>query len=241
MFIDKNIGIYIITNAINGKFYIGSSSDIQQRFYNHKSKLLNKTHVNLHLQNSVNKHGFENFKFQVLANCPFENLDSLEQWYVDNLKPHYNIRKFVESNRGIVLKEEHKEKISNSMIGKFCKPVLQYTKQGELVKEWESLTEAQIEGGFLLSKISACCKGNRKSHGGFLWIYGKENPNKRIPKNYNKVNKLIKYSEEFLIPILREYKEGNLSRTELKEKYNMGNYLDRVLTGRIRANLQKLI
>ena len=62
-----------------------------------------------------------------------------------------------------------------------------------------------------------------------------------ITNNNNKVNKLIKYSEEFLIPILREYKEGNLSRTELKEKYNMGNYLDRVLTGRIRANLQKLI
>lgn len=170
MLIDKNIGIYIITNTINGKFYIGSSSDIQQRFYNHKSKLLNKTHINLHLQNSVNKYGFENFKFQVLANCPFENLDSLEQWYVDNLKPHYNIRKFVESNRGIVLKEEHKEKISNSMIGKFCKIVEQFDKNNNLIREWKSLTEIG-QNGFCLSKVSLCCNNKRKSHKDFIWKF----------------------------------------------------------------------
>jgi group I intron endonuclease len=170
MLIDKNIGIYIIVNTINGKFYIGSSSDIQQRFYNHKSKLLNNKHINLHFQNSVNKYGFENFKFEILANCPLENLDSLEQWYVDNLKPQYNIRKFVESNRGIILKEEHKEKISNSMKGKFCKPVLQYTKEGEFVKEWESLTEAS-NSGYCHGKISLCCNDKRNFHKGFIWKF----------------------------------------------------------------------
>lgn len=170
MLIDKNIGIYIIVNTINGKFYIGSSSDIQQRFYNHKSKLLNNIHVNKHLQSSVNKYGFENFKFDILANCPIENLDSLEQWYFDNLQPQYNIRKFVESNRGIILSENHKEKISNSMIGKFCKITIQYDKDMNFIKEWKSLTEIG-ENGFCLSKVSLCCNNKRKSHKGYIWKF----------------------------------------------------------------------
>lgn len=170
MLIDKNIGIYIILNTINGKFYIGSSSDIQQRFYNHKSKLLNNIHANQHLQNSVNKYGFENFKFDVIANCPLEKLDSLEQWYVDNLNPNYNIRKFVESNRGIILTDSHKEKIKISMKGKFAKIVLQYDLEGNFIKEWESLTEIGLNG-YCVSKVSLCCHNKRKTHKKFIWKF----------------------------------------------------------------------
>ena len=54
-------GIYKITNEITGKFYIGSSIDIDQRFLDHKRDLNNKTHVNIILQRSWDKHGEKAF------------------------------------------------------------------------------------------------------------------------------------------------------------------------------------
>lgn len=51
------------------------------------------------------------------------------------------------------------------------KPVLQYTLDGQFVKEWESATQAEREGGFNLANIAACCKGKRNKHKGFIWLY----------------------------------------------------------------------
>ena len=50
------------------------------------------------------------------------------------------------------------------------KRVLQFTIDGKLVKEWESLAEAG-RNGFNFKNISLCCKGKRKTHGGFIWKY----------------------------------------------------------------------
>ena len=54
---------------------------------------------------------------------------------------------------------------------KCSKPILQYTLDGEFVKEWESAIQAEREGGFKSRNITACCKGKRKSQGGFIWRY----------------------------------------------------------------------
>ena len=56
--------------------------------------------------------------------------------------------------------------------GKLSKPVLQYTKTGELVKEWPSANEAG-RNGFDQGHISACCRGNTrlKTYKGFIWRY----------------------------------------------------------------------
>ena len=52
------------------------------------------------------------------------------------------------------------------------KPVLQYTVDGELVKEWNSIDEA-AENGFCQSSISHCCNGSkyRHTHKGFIWKF----------------------------------------------------------------------
>lgn len=52
----------------------------------------------MHLQRSVNKYGFENFRFEILAICPKEYCVKLEQWFLDTLKPTYNIRKIAGCN-----------------------------------------------------------------------------------------------------------------------------------------------
>lgn len=61
------IGLYIITNKINGNMYVGSSGNIENRWYNHKSNLNKGNHHNSHLQYAWNKYGGDNFDFNILA------------------------------------------------------------------------------------------------------------------------------------------------------------------------------
>lgn len=51
--------------------------------------------------------------------------------------------------------------------------VLQLTLNGELVKEWASMTEA-AKNGFKIGCISLCCQEKIKTHKGFKWV--KKNP-----------------------------------------------------------------
>lgn len=50
----------------------------------------------------------------------------------------------------------------------FRKPVLQYTKEGEFVKEWKSIKEAENSIG-IRTGISCCIRGKSKTSGGFVW------------------------------------------------------------------------
>ena len=70
-----------------------------------------------------------------------------------------------------------KNKISNFMIGKKgvkhpkSKPIIQFSKDGEFIKKWNSGMDAQRELELFSSSIFACCKGKLKTAGGFKWSY----------------------------------------------------------------------
>lgn len=52
------------------------------------------------------------------------------------------------------------------------KPVLQFTKSGNFVAEYESTMDAQRKTGIHNQSISACCLGKKyKSAGGYIWKY----------------------------------------------------------------------
>lgn len=51
------------------------------------------------------------------------------------------------------------------------KPVLQFTKYGVFVKEWDSAKSIQITLGFYNSNISKCCNKKRKSAYNFIWKF----------------------------------------------------------------------
>ena len=52
----------------------------------------------------------ENFEFKILANCSSEYLIKLEQWYIDNLKPEYNVCKIAGSCLGVKRRQESIDK-----------------------------------------------------------------------------------------------------------------------------------
>lgn len=55
--------------------------------------------------------------------------------------------------------------------GKCSKPVLQFTKSGEFIREWPSIHEITRVLGFPQGNISNCCLGQRKSASGFVWKF----------------------------------------------------------------------
>lgn len=74
------IGIYKITNKINGKIYIGQSNNIERRWGEHRNKY--KTE-NTNLYKSMRKDGIENFDFSVEEICSLSELDEKEQYYIN--------------------------------------------------------------------------------------------------------------------------------------------------------------
>lgn len=51
------------------------------------------------------------------------------------------------------------------------KPVLQYDKQMNLIKEWNTITEASKYYNIPVTNISKCCKGKRKTCHKYIWKY----------------------------------------------------------------------
>lgn len=76
-------GVYKITNNTSGKYYIGSSVNIQNRWNSHKSDLRKQKHGNDKLQKSFNKHVEEVFSFEILEICSPEEVRVIEQRYLD--------------------------------------------------------------------------------------------------------------------------------------------------------------
>ena len=50
-------------------------------------------------------------------------------------------------------------------------PILQFTKDGTLIKEWPSTQEAYRQLGIPQPNICHCLKGRREYAGGFVWRY----------------------------------------------------------------------
>jgi len=108
---NKESGIYRITNLIDNKYYVGSSSRLRKRKHEHFKDLENNKHCNDYLQNAYNKHGKENFKWEVIEHvAPSEDVKEFKKRLLDREQYHmdegitksvlYNIRPTAESRLG---------------------------------------------------------------------------------------------------------------------------------------------
>lgn len=87
------IGIYKITCKNNNQIYIGSSTDIKDRWLHHLSDLKNNTHHSTYLQRSYNKYGKDSLKFEVMLEMfdyDEELLRMAEFYYIEKYKPAFN-------------------------------------------------------------------------------------------------------------------------------------------------------
>ena len=75
---------------------------------------------------------------------------------------------------GKKLPKEVCQKLSDAMKGinnPRCKKILQYDTNKNLIAIWDCMAQASEELNITQSNITKCCKGQRKSAGGFIWEY----------------------------------------------------------------------
>lgn len=74
-------GVYKITNTVNGKIYVGSSTNLERRRFDHYFRL--RSNKNNHpIQSDFNKYGESNLIFEILEECGHDKLRSLEGSYI---------------------------------------------------------------------------------------------------------------------------------------------------------------
>ena len=116
-------GIYKITNLVNGKVYIGASKDIKQRWSAHRNG-------HSDLAKEFQTFGLDNFKFEILLECPEDMLCQWERdmiclYDADDPEKGYNCKndrpyslKRTEALKGRIVSEETRRKISESCKGR---------------------------------------------------------------------------------------------------------------------------
>jgi group I intron endonuclease len=113
-------GVYLILSKVDGKVYVGSAGvSFKKRWRQHITSLRTGKHVNVLLQRAWNKHGEENFDFQILEKCDPLECVSREQFYIDkyeacSTKKGYNLSPTAGSMLGYVHTEASRVKMSAS-------------------------------------------------------------------------------------------------------------------------------
>lgn len=117
-FLKGKSGVYLWLQKTNGKFYVGSSVDLRLRFYDYFSKSYFDKSGNTIIANAISKYGLDSFEYFVLEVTDKENVLTREQFYIDTLKPEYNILNVAGSTAGFKHTAETIEKISAAALGR---------------------------------------------------------------------------------------------------------------------------
>lgn len=112
----NKVGIYRWVNNINNNTYIGSSTNLSERFLDYyQSRILLKNKTPIH--NALLKYGYSSFRLEILeylvANEKKEAI-LREQYYFDLLKPEYNILKIAGSSLGYKHRDETIERMKSA-------------------------------------------------------------------------------------------------------------------------------
>lgn len=78
--------VYVITNLVSNKVYVGSSVNAKRRLKEHRNRLNRKQHGNEYLQRAWDKYGPASFKFEIVEQCDPETRLVREQEWINNLK-----------------------------------------------------------------------------------------------------------------------------------------------------------
>lgn len=108
--------IYLVTNTINGKQYVGQSccDDIQKRWNDHKR--CKKTSLGTYIYNAYKKYGNDKFKYQLICICFDEDCDTYEREYIkkyNTITPNgYNM---LEGGKSVKHSKETRELIKQNV------------------------------------------------------------------------------------------------------------------------------
>lgn len=169
--------VYVRTNKINGKQYVG-----QTKNFNKREKAWNsykELYANPKISEDRNKYGLENFETIILAETNNrEDAWKLEKKYIAEFNTKfpngYNLSDGGKGPVGTVHSEEARRKMSLAKIGKPSKKrkEIVQVKDGKII----AIHLSSFIEGYTQSAISSCCNGNFNRQGnhhykGFDWYF----------------------------------------------------------------------
>jgi group I intron endonuclease len=105
-------GIYKIWSKMKPeRIYIGSAINIGRRWTRHRGELKRNVHGSSKLQRHCNKYGIDDLCFEVLLVCDKDKLIEKEQFFLDTLKPYFNVCPTAYSPRGRIVTDATREKL----------------------------------------------------------------------------------------------------------------------------------
>lgn len=103
------IGVYRWVNLVSDNTYIGSSTNLGKRLRSYYSySYITDVKRNMLIEKALLKYGYSNFKLEILEYCSKDEVLAREQYYLDLLKPEYNILKKAGSSLGFTHSEDTK-------------------------------------------------------------------------------------------------------------------------------------
>jgi group I intron endonuclease len=153
-------GVYAIENTADGKLYVGSVvRGFERRWRQHRSGLRAVRHHSRYLQRAWNKHGETTFRFAILEICPAELCVEREQWWIDLLRPAYNMSPTAGSPLGVKHTLATRTKVSAAMIGH--RNSLGYKHGAEARAAMSSAQRGRVVTPETRARISAAKKGRQ--------------------------------------------------------------------------------
>lgn len=121
-------GIYCWINKINGKSYIGSAINLNNRINDYYQNSYYRDKKNMLIVRAILKYGLDNFALIILDIVKKNEVLIQEQYWLDDIKPDYNILELATNSKGYkhklesieimkkkALRRKHSEEVRNTM------------------------------------------------------------------------------------------------------------------------------
>ena len=189
--ITKNYVVYCHTNKINGKRYVGITSQRPERRWNNGKGYK----ASSRFYSAIKHYGWENFSHEILFmnmtrdEAIHKEKELISKWLLTNKNFGYNMttggenhsyygrrhsketrQKISNSHKGIKASAETKMKLRQAHLNKGGKPVGMYN-ENRLLGVFVTAADAQRITKINRSHILECCKLRRKTAGGYAWRY----------------------------------------------------------------------
>jgi len=153
-------------NLLNGKIYVGSAKDLKRRLtlYYNINYLIRES--SLYINKALLKEGYFSFSLSILEYCDQETLIQREQYYIDNLKPDYNICLTAGSTLGKLHSDNAKNKISVTKKGTYSSEANHFYGKTHTDEAIQKMSEAKLGKKLseeLKKKISNAMAGRKLS------------------------------------------------------------------------------
>lgn len=187
--------IYLITNLVNGKKYVGQTTDYQRRMYQHKTR--NEEIIDKKIQ----EYGVENFSFEIIEDNidTQEELDEKEKYYISL----FNTK--IENGHGYNVQDGGKNNMigANNSKAKLSEEQAQWILDNRNIKQRELYEQCTFKDKISFSQFCAIYNGHS-------WTHLKTDTEKanNIFASVGADNVRANYTEEEMYIIRERYAQG---------------------------------